>query len=160
VLVVAGILSFFAYPFPDALEDSLEQHRAADGMPAGSDPSPSPTGETTEATGTWNAPFPDYAVPGVENEGLGGALAGILGAAGTFVVLLLLLSLLSRNSAAPSPFAILASICRCRSIRAAESEPDARRDRAGRMRRGPSHVAVSPRPSNTAGGPRRRPGHG
>jgi hypothetical protein len=160
VAAIAGVASLLACPFPDALEDSLEQHWAVDGLLTGGAPGSSVAGETTEASGTWSAPFPDYAVPGVECEGLGGALAGILGAAGTFAVLFLLVYLLGRNSAAPSPSATLASICRCRSVRAAESEPDARCDRAGRTRRGPSHVAVSQRPGNAAGGPRRRPRHG
>ncbi len=89
VAVIAGLLSLLAYPFPDALEDSLESHRPE--TKAAEEAGPRPSSEGSEG---WSAPLPDYSVPGVKSEGLGGALAGILGATGTFLALLLLLHVL------------------------------------------------------------------
>lgn len=67
-LVLAGLVSPFASPHPDG----LEQVAAGKGIAAAEQP-------------TWTAsPIPDYAVPGVENEALATGLAGIVG---TLIVL-------------------------------------------------------------------------
>ncbi len=67
-LLLAGLVSPFASPYPDGLEQVAE-------------------GKGIEAAGTptWSAsPIADYALPGIKREGLATGLAGILG---TLVVL-------------------------------------------------------------------------
>jgi len=97
VLVIAGLISLLAYPFPDALEDSLEQHRATADTPSGAEQTASAEGVTGESAGTWDAPLPDYTLPGVASEGASGAIAGVMGATVTFLALIGLLYLLKRR---------------------------------------------------------------
>ncbi len=71
-LVIAAILSPFASPWPDGLERVAERLGFA---------------ARAEGPATVSAPIPDYVFPGITNEGLATAVAGILGTLLVFVVL-------------------------------------------------------------------------
>lgn len=70
-LIIAGILSPFASPYPDGLEKVAETK----GFIA--------KGEGKEVV---SAPIPDYAAPGLKSEGTATAVAGITGTLITFAV--------------------------------------------------------------------------
>lgn len=63
-LLVAGFVSFYASSNPDGLEHVAEQTGFLD---------------TAEEHAAGDGPFADYQVTGVEDERLGGGLAGVLG---------------------------------------------------------------------------------
>jgi cobalt/nickel transport system permease protein len=77
--VVAAALAVFVSPFASAAPDGLESvsiEQAAEGAAA--------------ETPLWRfSPLPDYQLPGVESEGLSTALAGLIGVAALFVVVIL-----------------------------------------------------------------------
>ena len=71
-LLLALFLSPFASSSPDGLEKVAEHHGFA---------------EKGERWTLWQyAPFRDYAIPGIENEKLATALAGLIGTAGIFMI--------------------------------------------------------------------------
>jgi hypothetical protein len=76
VAALAGVLSYFAYSFPDALEFSLEREAPAAGEAGGA-------GEAPEEAGGL---LPDYAVPGAGSPALSRGLAGLAGAVIVFAV--------------------------------------------------------------------------
>ena len=71
-LLLALFLSPFASSSPDGLEKVAEHHGFA---------------EKGERWTLWQyAPFRDYAIPGIKNEKLATALAGLIGTAGIFMI--------------------------------------------------------------------------
>ena len=75
-LVVALILAAFVSPYASSSPDGLEKVAEDKGFI-----------ESAEGKETWTAsPLPDYAVPGVDGEGVSTGLAGILGTAAVFAV--------------------------------------------------------------------------
>jgi cobalt/nickel transport protein len=72
-LIVAGVLSVFASPNPDGLEKVAQTKGFID------------LGEGKEVI---RAPIPDYAVPGLKDEKLATAAAGIIGTVITFTAAL------------------------------------------------------------------------
>ena len=74
-LVMAGVMSYFAYSKPDALEHSLAGH-STDGSAAVS------AQDTRAGNG---APLADYGVPGVRQPFFSSGLAGIIGTVMVFV---------------------------------------------------------------------------
>jgi len=70
-LVVAALLSPWASPNPDGLEKTAED-----------------LGFSEAAVEIMSAPIPDYIFPGIENERLATAAAGIVGTLLTFAVVL------------------------------------------------------------------------
>jgi len=66
-LIMSGVISLFASPEPDGLE------RVAINIFGGEEQMEEHTKET------YNAPMPDYVIPGIENEALAASLAGIIG---------------------------------------------------------------------------------
>lgn len=70
-IIIGTILSPFASPHPDGLEKVAEDQGFID-----------------LATTLFNAPIPDYLIPGSENESLGTAMAGFLGVLLTLIVTL------------------------------------------------------------------------
>ncbi len=82
-LLVAALLSPFASAFPDGLERVAEDY-----------------GFLQTATGqeVVNSPIPDYVMPGIQNEGLATAVAGVLGVVITFAGITLLLKLLVKRN--------------------------------------------------------------
>ena len=71
-LLLALLLSPFVSSSPDGLEKVAEHHGFA---------------EKGESWTLWQyAPFRDYAIPGIENEKLATALAGLIGTAGIFMI--------------------------------------------------------------------------
>lgn len=75
--VIAGVFSPFASPYPDGLERVAEDKGFID-----------------KAVVRISSPFADYLIPGVENEALATALAGVIGVALAFLVTYLAAKLL------------------------------------------------------------------
>ena len=71
-LIIAVLAPFLASSNPDGLESSAESL------------------EVPESEAVYNAPLPDYAIPGMEENPLGGVVALIIG---TIVVLLVVLGI-------------------------------------------------------------------
>jgi cobalt/nickel transport protein len=83
--LVAGVGSYFAYSKPDALEHSVAVY--------------APEGGGVQSTdAAHKAPLADYAVPGVAKPAVSGGLAGLIGVAVTFVVIMAAGFALSRAS--------------------------------------------------------------
>jgi cobalt/nickel transport protein len=78
-LFVAGIISLFASSHPDGYEKAGEE-----------------LGFIEKATTFFNAPFPDYQVPGISHA-LSGSLAGIVGVIVTFIIFLVIGKLIGRK---------------------------------------------------------------
>ena len=76
---IAGVLSYFAWSRPDALEHALSNYRNGSVNAAPQAPEPSAAAA--------NAPLPNYTVPSVTHPFAGSAVAGIIGVAATFAVL-------------------------------------------------------------------------
>ena len=72
-LIVAGALSLFASPEPDGLERVAEDSGFAE------------QGEVA----VFEAPFPDYAVPGLGGETASASAAGLVGTVAVFAIALL-----------------------------------------------------------------------
>jgi len=71
-LLLALLLSPFVSSSPDGLEKVAEHHGFA---------------EKGESWTLWQyAPFRDYAIPGIKNEKLATALAGLIGTGGIFMI--------------------------------------------------------------------------
>lgn len=70
-IIIAVLISPFAYPEPDGLERVAEDK-----------------GFLEEGYSYLQSPIPDYLFPGIENEGLATAVAGFVGTALTFGVML------------------------------------------------------------------------
>jgi cobalt/nickel transport protein len=91
--VAAGVLSYFASPAPDALEYSLERHAPEE-----------PANITVEATaaveGGYDAPLLDYSAPPLSDRPfLSGGVAGLIGAAAVFALIVAAGYLLKRGKA-------------------------------------------------------------
>ena len=82
-LLVAALLSPFASAFPDGLERVAEDYGFL---------------QTAEGQEAINSPIPDYVMPGIQNEGLATAVAGVLGVGITFACLTFLLKLLVKQN--------------------------------------------------------------
>ncbi len=80
-VVAAGAISFLAYSEPDALEHSLESYRSG-----GATESAGPAGEESGSA----APMPDCTTPGIRHTFLSNAVAGVVGTAVTFAVVVIL----------------------------------------------------------------------
>jgi hypothetical protein len=76
---IAGVLSYFAWSRPDALEHALSNYRNGSVNTA-----PQAPGQSAAAAKT---PLPGYTVPSVTHPFAGNAVAGIIGVAATFAVL-------------------------------------------------------------------------
>ena len=89
---IAGVLSYFACSRPDALEHSLSNYRngSVDAAPK------APEQSAAAAT----APLPGYTVPSVTHPFASNAVAGIIGAAATFAVLVALVWILKPRARA------------------------------------------------------------
>lgn len=81
-LMVAALLSPFASVFPDGLERVAEEHSFS---------------QTAEGREEINSPIPDYVMPGIKNEVLATAVAGIFGVFLTFGSVTFLLKLLMKQ---------------------------------------------------------------
>ncbi|AQS59980.1 PDGLE domain-containing protein [Desulforamulus ferrireducens] len=81
-LLVAALLSPFASPLPDGLERVAEDHSFL---------------QIAEGQEVISSPIPDYLIPGLQNEMLATALAGVVGVLTTYVGLTLLLKLLVKQ---------------------------------------------------------------
>lgn len=92
-LVVALVLAVFASPFASSSPDGLEKVAEDKGFL-----------ESAEGGETWTAsPLPDYALPGVEAEGVSTGAAGLIGTAGIFAAGFGIIKLISlRRKAQPS----------------------------------------------------------
>jgi len=83
-VVLAGLASPFASSFPDGLERSMERsgiHQPIEHVPP-----------------WFEAPLPDYAVPGLETEPVSTGLAGILGTATVFLLGFVMVKWLGRRA--------------------------------------------------------------
>jgi hypothetical protein len=93
-LIVALGLAFFVSPLASSSPDGLERVSIDEGF-----------GSTAKDHGLGDAPLADYGVRGVDDEGLGTGLAGIIGVVVTFGVGLLVFAtirtLRARRSASP-----------------------------------------------------------
>jgi cobalt/nickel transport system permease protein len=77
--VVAAALAVFVSPFASAAPDGLESVAIAEGAE-----------DAAAETPVWQlSPLPDYQLPGIESEGLSTALAGLIGTAALFIVVVL-----------------------------------------------------------------------
>lgn len=74
-LILAVLLAFFLSPFASSHPDGLEWVAEVKGFL-----------HLGEGDPALSAPIPDYAVPGVKNEGLATGLAGVLGTLLIFVL--------------------------------------------------------------------------
>ena len=72
-LVIGGVLSVFASSFPDGLEKVAEEKNFME-----------------SATSYWTGLIPDYLMPGINQEWLATALAGIFGTLIVFTILKLI----------------------------------------------------------------------
>ena len=81
-LLLAALLSPFASPFPDGLERVAEDHSFL---------------QTAEGQEAISSPIPDYVMPGVQNELLATAVAGVLGALLAYASITILLKLLVKQ---------------------------------------------------------------
>ena len=97
-VLVAGVLSYFASSHPDALEHSLDAYKADAPGPAGTAGAPSRSQAATPASpegrAGYRAPLPDYSLPGANQSFVSGGVAGVIGALGTFAVIVLFAVLL------------------------------------------------------------------
>ncbi len=86
-LVLAGVVSFYASGHPDGLEFVAERLGFAPTTPA-NDPA---------------SPLADYAVKGIDNEGVAGGLAGVIGVLATGAIAFALMWVLRRRPATAIP---------------------------------------------------------
>jgi hypothetical protein len=91
-LGLSVLIAFFLSPLASSLPDGLEKVLGK----------LLPQGEVEEGTPPASAPLPDYTVPGVKNEWVSTALAGLVGTIVVFALALLMAKALSRKKISPA----------------------------------------------------------
>ena len=92
--VLAGVVSYFACSAPDALEYSLERHAPGEATVESSD------GASPKRNDAYDAPLADYSAPPLSDKPfLSGGIAGLVGVAATFLVIVGAGLLLKRGKA-------------------------------------------------------------
>lgn len=87
-ILLAGVISYFADPNPDALEHSMETYAPTEDVDEAPQAGEHAAYEASEGEEAAASPLADYGVAGLEDKPfLSGSLAGIIGIAITFLLI-------------------------------------------------------------------------